>query len=66
MASLIDVNVLVALFHGNHFHSERASDWIADQESDTVLICRVAQMGALRILTKPSIMKDDVFSPTLF
>lgn len=67
MAALLDVNMLVALLHGGHPHSEIATRWLETQvETGSVLVCRVTQMGALRILTKPSIMRENVLTPRSF
>jgi len=61
MGALVDVNVLVALLHARHMHSARAVEWLASHDkSRAVAVCRVAQMGALRILTHASVMKEDV------
>ena len=61
MGALVDVNVLVALLHARHAHSGLAVAWLESQdEARAIAICRVSQMGALRILTHPSVMKDDV------
>ena len=67
MAALVDVNVLVALMHARHVHSARAVRWLAGQdEPGAVAVCRVSQMGALRILTHPAAMKDEVKSASEF
>jgi toxin-antitoxin system PIN domain toxin len=67
MAALLDVNVLVALLHARHRHSLEAVHWLDGQSEDgSLLICRVAQMGALRILTQPVVMKEDVLSAEEF
>ena len=67
MASLVDVNVLVAILHARHRHSEAAIRWVAAQESESsVLVCRLAQMGALRLLTQSALMKEDVLSAPAF
>lgn len=67
MAALVDVNVLVALMHARHVHCAAAVRWLAGLEDrSAVAICRVSQMGALRILTDPSAMKDDVESAAEF
>jgi toxin-antitoxin system PIN domain toxin len=63
MAYLADVNVLVALLHARHAASARVVAWLDRQEGPaTILLCRVAQMGALRILTNPAWMKEDARS----
>lgn len=67
MAALVDVNVLVALMHARHVHSAPAVRWLAGQsEPGGVAVCRVSQMGALRILTHPSAMKDEVKNASEF
>jgi toxin-antitoxin system PIN domain toxin len=67
MVSLCDVNVLVALLHERHTHSTRAVAWLDEQnEPESVLICRVAQMGALRVLTNSLWLKEDVMSAAEF
>ena len=67
MGALVDVNVLVALMHARHVHSTRAVRWLAGHdEPGTIAVCRVSQMGALRILTHPSAMRDEVKSTSEF
>ncbi len=67
MAALVDVNVLVALMHARHVHSVAAVRWLsALDDRGTVAICRVSQMGVLRILTNPSAMKEEVKSASEF
>ena len=61
MAYLADVNFLIALLHARHSAAEPAAAWLNDQhEPRSILLCRVAQMGVLRILTNPAWLKDDV------
>jgi toxin-antitoxin system PIN domain toxin len=60
MAFLADVNVLVALLHARHAASARTVAWLErEAAAREVLICRMAQMGVLRVLTNPSWMKED-------
>lgn len=67
MGALVDVNVLVALMHARHVHSARAVRWLATHDKPrAIAICRVSQMGALRILTHPSAMKEEVKSASEF
>ncbi|MBI2058814.1 MAG: PIN domain-containing protein [Nitrospirae bacterium] len=67
MAALCDVNVLVALLHARHVHSARAVSWLSTQEeTGSVLVCRVVQMGALRVLTNRSWLKEEVLSAEQF
>src|ERR1700686_4830486 len=60
MAYLADTNFLIALLHARHAFSEQAVAWLDGQaEPGGILLCRVAQMGALRILTNPAWLKED-------
>jgi uncharacterized protein len=61
LAYLVDTNFLIALLHARHALSERAVAWLdAHEETSSVLLCRVAQMGALRVLTNPAWLREDV------
>jgi uncharacterized protein len=60
---LPDVNVWVALVSAQHVHNEEAVAWISDVADESVAICRVAQMGLLRLLTNERVMGPDVVSP---
>lgn len=51
--ALLDVNVLIALFHPEHVHHQIAHDWFADQESAGWATCPLTENGFLRILTNP-------------
>ncbi|HEV3076258.1 MAG TPA: TA system VapC family ribonuclease toxin [Thermoanaerobaculia bacterium] len=63
MGYLADVNFLIALLHAKHALSERAVAWLGRQEqAGSILLCRVAQMGVLRILTNPTWLKGEVLS----
>jgi predicted nucleic acid-binding protein len=63
MPYLADVNFLIALLHPGHQHSPQAVA-LLDRQDDaaSIHLCRVAQMGVLRILTHPGLMKADVQS----
>jgi len=62
--SLCDVNVLLALVHERHAHSQRATRWI-DTVTDraSVHVCRVSQLGLLRLLTSPRILGEEALNP---
>jgi toxin-antitoxin system PIN domain toxin len=63
MGYLADVNFLIALLHARHTLSERAVAWLGRQEqAGSIVLCRVAQMGVLRILTNPTWLKGEVLS----
>lgn len=67
MAWLVDVNVLVALMHARHVHCPRAVRWLGERtERGSLILCRAAQTGALRVLTQSAWMKDDVLTATEF
>lgn len=67
MGFLLDVNVLVAMMHARHPHSAKTIEWLAGQDAPSALLCcRVAQMGALRILTRPAAMGEDVLNAAEF
>ena len=51
--ALLDVNVLIALFHPEHVHHQIAHDWFNDQESAGWATCPLTENGFLRILTNP-------------
>jgi toxin-antitoxin system PIN domain toxin len=54
--SLPDVNVWVAMAAGGHVHHVPARDWFSAQPDASVALCRVTQMGLLRLLTNRSVM----------
>ena len=60
--SLPDVNILLALVAEGHTHHESAREWFRAQGSDSVAICRVTQMGLLRLLTNPKVLSSGVCS----
>ena len=61
MISLPDVNVLLALVAAGHTHHASAHGWFETQEPDSVGICRVTQMGLLRLLTNPKVLPSGVY-----
>lgn len=58
---LLDVNVWLAASWDDHIHYEKASDWFRAQSGDLVM-CRITQMGLLRLLSNPKTMGPDVLS----
>jgi hypothetical protein len=56
---LPDPNVWLALSWGSHPHSTIAWHWFRSLETDTVLYCRLTQIGLLRLLTTHAVMGDD-------
>jgi len=58
---LVDVGVWLAAIWGRHAQHHVARQWFDDQTGDLIL-CRVTQMGLLRLLSNPAIMSDDVIT----
>ena len=59
-----DVNVWLALAYQGHQHHESATAWFAKLNGETVYFCRFTQLGLLRLLTHPSVMREDVRNQT--
>ena len=51
--ALLDVNLLVALFDGDHVHHELAHDWFADQRTHGWATCPITENGLVRVLSNP-------------
>ncbi|MGE3489394.1 MAG: TA system VapC family ribonuclease toxin [Vicinamibacterales bacterium] len=47
--SLLDVNVLVALFFPDHVHHDLAHDWFADHRHEGWATCAVTENGLIRV-----------------
>ena len=60
--SLPDVNVLFALMTARHQHQPAALGWMSQREPGSVAICRVTQMGLLRLLTNPKALPEGAFT----
>jgi toxin-antitoxin system PIN domain toxin len=56
MICLPDVNVWIALTVAEHVHHKAATSWYKAVEWETLIFCRVTQMGFLRLLTNRSVM----------
>lgn len=57
-----DVNVWLALAYEGHQHHLSASAWFDALNRETAYFCRFTQLGFLRLLTYPSVMREDVRS----
>lgn len=53
MRSLLDVNVLIALFDAGHLHHEAAHRWLAAHVHEGWASCPLTQNGCLRLLSQP-------------
>ena len=49
--TLLDVNVLVALFDPDHVHHETAHDWFADHRHEGWATCPLTENAVIRILS---------------
>ncbi len=61
--ALLDVNVIVALFDGEHVHHDIAHDWFADERHHGWATTPIVENGALRVLSSPA-YHSDAISPT--
>jgi toxin-antitoxin system PIN domain toxin len=51
--ALLDVSILIALFHPDHVHHEIAHDWFDDHHSAGFATCPLTENGFVRIVTNP-------------
>ncbi len=61
--ALLDVNVLVALFDGDHTFNEAAHSWLEGGASAGIATCPLTENGLLRILSHPHYSKHFTLSP---
>ena len=59
MTYLPDVNVWLALAVAEHVHHRVSVEWM-NAVDETIVFCRVTQMGFLRLLTNSRVMAQDV------
>jgi uncharacterized protein len=59
VSTLCDVNVLLALVTDRHALHTTAVHWFDDVPPGGATICRVVQLGLLRLLNNPSVMRED-------
>ena len=52
--SLLDVNVLVALFDPDHVYHDLAHDWLADNLHAGLATCPMTENGFVRVLSNPA------------
>jgi toxin-antitoxin system PIN domain toxin len=58
-----DINVWVALTYEGHSHHSNAVEWFATLPPDAAFVfCRFTQLGLLRVLTAPAVMRDEVMT----
>jgi toxin-antitoxin system PIN domain toxin len=52
--ALLDVNLLVALFHPSHIHHDTAHSWLAANRNSGWATCPITENGVVRILANPA------------
>ena len=52
--SLLDVNVLVALFDPHHIHHDAAHDWFAENRGFGWATCPITESGFVRVVSNPA------------
>lgn len=63
MICLPDVNVWIALAAERHVPHPRARLWFRELHDVRAAFCRITQLGFLRLLTNPHVMKEEVLTP---
>jgi uncharacterized protein len=59
---LPDVNVWLAFAFDRHVHHGIAKDWFAQLGPDEAALCRITQMGFLRLITNHRVMAGEALS----
>jgi len=57
-----DINVWIALAYDGHEHHHAAAVWFEGLNEEIAYFCRLTQLGFLRLLTHPTVMRRDVRS----
>jgi len=58
-----DINVWVAAACQGHQHHPSADAWFASKNDGKIGFSRFTQIGFLRLLTNPAVMRDEVMTP---
>lgn len=56
-----DLSVWLAAVWSNHADHEKARDWF-DHQEEPLGFCRITQMGLLRLLSNPAVMRGDALT----
>ena len=56
--ALLDVNVLLALFHEGHVHHDAAHDWFVDNGESGWASCPMTENGLIRILSNATRVRE--------
>jgi predicted nucleic acid-binding protein len=59
VAALCDVNLLLALVTDRHILHDPAVRWAENVSASGAILCRIAQMGLLRLLNNPAVMHEE-------
>jgi toxin-antitoxin system PIN domain toxin len=63
MDALADVSVLLSLLDERHKAHSKVSAWFDDlPEGSRLLVCRVAQLGLIRLITSDSVMQGEALT----
>ena len=57
-----DINVWLAVAYRGHRHHPIAAAWFEQVGAEQAILCRLTQLGLLRLLTMPAVMREDVKS----
>jgi uncharacterized protein len=63
--ALLDVNILLALFHEGHVHHDVAHDWFADNGGSGWASCPMTENGLIRILGNAARVKEHLALPEI-
>jgi toxin-antitoxin system PIN domain toxin len=62
--SLLDVNVLLAIFDEDHVHHERAHEWWDANKGDGWASCPLTQNGFVRVFSQPTYRRGKTSAAT--
>jgi toxin-antitoxin system PIN domain toxin len=60
--NLPDINFWIALSFKTHVHHGSAKAWMQQAGKQSCCLCRVTQMGFLRLVTNPKVLRGDAVS----
>jgi toxin-antitoxin system PIN domain toxin len=60
--NLPDVNFWIAISFQSHVHHASAKAWMQQAGKQSCCLCRVTQMGFLRLVTNPKVLRGDAVS----
>jgi len=63
MICLPDVNLWIALTSNRHIHHALATPWLESLADTRIALCRITELGLLRLLTNQHVMGQDVLTP---